>query len=60
MPYSLRKLKGKSCYSVKNRKSKKVFSKCTSKKNALKQLKLLRALQYNKKFVIRNNKTKKI
>ena len=60
MPYSLRKLKGKSCYSVKNRRSKKVFSKCTSKKNALKQLKLLRALQYNKKFVIRNNKTKKI
>lgn len=55
MPYKLRKVKNKSCYRVYKLKTKKqparVFSKCSSKKNATKQLRLLRALQYNKDFV---------
>jgi hypothetical protein len=57
MPYSIRKVNNKSCYRVYKPKSKKgsrkVFAKCATKKNAYKQLKLLRALQYNKNFVPR-------
>ena len=51
MPYTMRKVPRKNCYRVKNRKSRKVFSKCTTKENATKQLRLLRAIQYNKDFV---------
>ena len=58
MPYSLKKL-SKKCFTVVNTKTKKRFSKCSTKKNAKKQLKLLRAIMYNKKFVPRNNRTLK-
>lgn len=51
MPYTLRKVPRKNCYTVRNPKKKKVFSKCTSRKNAIKQMKLLRAIQFNKNFV---------
>ena len=51
MPYNTRKVRGKDCYKVYNTKSRKVFSNCTSKTNAIAQLKLLRAIQFNKKFV---------
>jgi hypothetical protein len=54
MPYSMRKVRKTSCYSVKNRKTKRVFSKCTTKENAKKQLRLLRAIKYNKNFIPRN------
>ena len=62
MPYTIRKVPGKNCYRVSkkiSRKSKRprtrrVFSKCTTRKNALSQLRLLRALQYNKSFVPRS------
>lgn len=50
MPYFSRKVRGKNCYRVSNKKKKHIFSKCTSKNNATKQLRLLRALQFNKKF----------
>lgn len=50
MPYTMRKVKNKSCYKVYNKKSRKVFAKCSKTSNAKKQLKLLRALKYNKKF----------
>ena len=50
MPYKTRKVRGKSCYKVTNKVNKKVFSKCTSKENAAKQLRLLRAIQFNKDF----------
>ena len=68
MPYQSRKVRGKNCYRVtkkikktgkplnKNNKSiknKTVFSKCTTKEKADKQVRLLRALQYNKNFVFR-------
>lgn len=55
MPYRIRHLRKtrKHCYQVINPKKKRVFSKCTTKKNAEKQMRLLRAIQYNKKFVMR-------
>lgn len=59
MPYATRKVRGKDCYKVFNKVNKKVFSKCTTKKNAESQLRLLRALQNNKKFVPRRNSTRK-
>lgn len=45
--YYMRKVKGKDCYSVRNRKTRRVFSKCTSKEKAERQLKILRAKLYN-------------
>lgn len=53
MPYILRKTRNKNCYSVMNRRTRHKFSKCSSLKNAKKQLRLLRAIQFNKDFVIR-------
>jgi hypothetical protein len=50
MPYKTRKVRGKNCYRVYNSKSKKTFAKCTSRKKADKQMRLLRALQNNKNF----------
>ena len=50
MPYKSRKVRGKNCYRVFNMKTRKVFSKCTNKEKAKRQLRLLRALQYNKSF----------
>ena len=61
MPYKTRKVRGKPCYKVYNPKTKKVFSKCTDKKTATRQMRLLRAIQNNKKFVpySQMNKTRK-
>tara|TARA_B100000161_G_C33557967_1_gene419158 strand:- start:5439 stop:5675 length:237 start_codon:yes stop_codon:yes gene_type:complete len=51
MPYKSRKVRNKNCYKVyKNDKTKKVFAKCATKENAVKQMRLLRALQNNKNF----------
>ena len=58
MPYSMRKVTGKNCYKVFNKKTKRVFSKCTTRKNAKKQMTLLRAIENNPKFVRRSSKTK--
>lgn len=67
MPYRMRKVSNKNCYRVykatatKKNQKKRVFSKCTSKENALKQLRLLRAIQFNKDFVPRKSrKLKKV
>lgn len=54
MPYTLRR--HKRCYQVVNPKTKYRFSKCSTKKNAQKQLRLLRAIQYNKNFVLRKTR----
>ena len=66
MPYKTIKVKGKyNCYRVINTQTKKIFSKCSTRKNANKQMKLLRAIQFNKNFVpniksrTRKNITKK-
>jgi hypothetical protein len=53
MPYTIKKVRGKKCYRVQNKYTKKVFSKCASLTNAKKQLRLLRALEYNKSFKYR-------
>lgn len=54
MPYQLRKVPGKACYRITNKKTKRVFARCTSKIRAKKQLTLLRAIAYNKDFVPRS------
>jgi len=51
MPYIIEKVRGKKCWSVKNRNTKKIFSKCSSKENAKKQIRLLRAIENNKSFI---------
>ena len=51
MPYTIRKLPRRNCYTVYNSKTKKVFSKCTSRIKGKRQLRLLRALQFNKNFI---------
>lgn len=53
MPYKTRKVNNRRCYRVYNPENKKTFSKCTSKAKAIKQMRLLRAIQNSKKF--RNN-----
>lgn len=58
MPYTVRRRKR--CFQVVNRKTKRVFSKCTTKTKANKQLRLLRAIEYNKDFVPRNRMTKRL
>jgi hypothetical protein len=60
MPYKSRKVRGKSCYKVTNKVNKKVFAKCTSKENAAKQMRLLRALQFNKNFKPNSRRTRKV
>jgi len=50
MPYSLRKVRGKNCFSLRNKYTKRVFAKCSTKSNAKKQLRLLRAIEFNKSF----------
>jgi hypothetical protein len=72
MPYTIRKVRNKSCYTVTkkyNKSSKqktkpRVFSKCTTRKNAEKQVRLLRAIEYGKgRFIpnaVRNRTMKKL
>jgi hypothetical protein len=66
----MRKVPRRNCYRVSKRYSKKmanppknakksaktrrVFSKCATRENAIKQMKLLRALEFNKNFVPRS------
>jgi hypothetical protein len=53
MPYLLRKVRGQNCWSVRNKYTKKVFAKCSTKENAQKQMRLLRAIEFNKSFKLR-------
>jgi hypothetical protein len=57
MPYKIRKVKGKKCFSVVNTVTKRKHSKCTSKIRAKKQISLLHALD-NPLFKQRKPKTK--
>ncbi len=59
MPYTIRKVSNKNCYRNMNKRTRKVFAKCSTHKKALSQLRLLHALQFNKNFVLRKNKTKR-
>lgn len=57
MPYILKKVRGKkNCWTVRNKYTKKVFAKCSTKINANKQLRLLRAIEFNKSFKLRTRK----
>ena len=47
----MRKVRGRKCYRVINKRTKKVFAKCSSLNKSKKQLRLLTAIHYNKKFV---------
>ena len=58
MPYSIRKVRGKPCYKLMNRNTKKMFSKCATKRNVKSQLRLLNAIKYNKSFKLRKNMKK--
>lgn len=53
MPYILQKIPKKKCWRVKNKYTKKVFAKCSSLKNAKSQLRLLRAIEFNKSFKLK-------
>ena len=57
MPYTIRKVRGKPCYKVMNKKSGRVSAKCTELANAKKQLRLLNAIEFNKNFTP-NNRSK--
>jgi hypothetical protein len=62
MPYVIRKVRGKSCYSVRKRdKTGRYLSKCTTLKKAKRQVRLLNAIEHNASFVPRNRggKTRK-
>ena len=59
MPYVMRKVPKRRCYTVKNKNTKRVMTKCTSKKKAIKQMRLLRGLQFNKKFAQQVKATRK-
>jgi len=48
MPYNIRKKRNKNCFTVYNSKNKRIFSKCTTRKKAQKQIRLLRAIKYGK------------
>lgn len=50
MPYKIRKVNKKSCYKVYNTKTKKIYAKCSTLKNAKSQLRLLRAYKNNPGF----------
>ena len=50
MPYTIRKVRNKNCYTVRTTKTKKVKAKCATKENAIKQVRLLTALEVNKGF----------
>jgi hypothetical protein len=58
MPYASRKVPRKNCWKVYNKKTKKVFAKCTSSENAQKQMNLLRAIENNKNFVPNSKRNK--
>lgn len=45
MPYTLRKVPKKNCYRVYNKKTKRVFAKCSTKTHAQRQIRLLRSLK---------------
>ena len=60
MPYKSRKVRGKNCYRVYNKNNKRVFSKCTTRSNSTRQMRLLRALEFNKNFVTYSSTRKNI
>lgn len=58
MPYATRKVPRRRCFRVYNTSTKRVFSKCTSKSKAKRQVNLLRAIENNRTFKRRKRNTK--
>jgi hypothetical protein len=58
MPYASRKTR-KGCVKVYNIKTRQVYAKCTTQTKADKQLRLLRALEYNPNFIPRGSSMKR-
>lgn len=58
MPYATRKVPNRKCFKVYNRRTKRVFAKCTSKTKARRQINLLRAIENNRTFKLRKRNTK--
>ncbi len=52
MPYTIRKVPKRNCYRVKNKKTRRVLSKCTSKSKAKKQVRLMYAIDNNPNFIV--------
>lgn len=50
MSYVIRKVRNKDGYKVYNNITKKIYSKCTTKDNAKKQVRLLNAIEHNAIF----------
>jgi hypothetical protein len=48
MLYKIRKKRNHNCFTVYNSKTKYVYSKCTTRKKAQKQVKLLNAINFGK------------
>ena len=46
MPYAIRKMPNQDCFRVYNRRTKKVYAKCSSLINAKRQIRLLTAIEY--------------
>ena len=46
MPYTIRKVRNKNCFEVKNKITGRVYAKCTTKDKANKQLRLLNAVEH--------------
>ena len=49
MPYIVRKVRNQDCYEVKNKETGQVHSKCTTRRKALAQVRLLHALDHGYK-----------
>lgn len=58
MPYATRKVRNKRCFRVYNKKTKRVFAKCTTIIRARRQMNLLRAIENNKAFTRKNRQIK--
>lgn len=58
MPFKLRKVSRKPCYRVSNIKTKRIHSKCTSRTNAKKQIRLLNAIIYGNFIPTQNSREK--
>lgn len=59
MPYSYRKVRNKNCFKVFNKKTKKVFSKCTTRDKAKRQIRLLQAIENDRRFAEKVRNTRK-
>lgn len=59
MPYTIRKVRGRNCYRVKNQKSKRIMAKCTTLNRAKRQVRLLYGLENGLKPNLPNRSTRR-